>query len=175
MRILQISLLAAALAVTSIAQDVAPIRKRVVAPDTSPVTVAEAHAVFRKAESLIRPLLKLPAGEVIPVSASAELLDREKLVDLIAKLREVARPELKITPYPAVYDKARLTIKGPVAESLVRDGFIADVCPLATGKQPLSPRVVGDTVGYFMARVCDLGHVPSHLWSPYLQNEMKMP
>jgi hypothetical protein len=176
MKVLQSFLLTAGLVVAVMAQDRVPMKQRPIAPDSKPVTVAEAHEIFRQAEALIRPILKLPAGSTISASSSTVPVTREEVIGMMAQFREIVRPELKVFPYPAKYEKSRFVVKGSALnqlEVLVREGFVSDVSPLSTGKLPLTTRSFGDTIGYFLARVCDLGHMPNSIWSPYLQNPTK--
>lgn len=154
------------------AQDV-PVKTRPIADDRAPVTVAEAHQAFRRAEKLLRDILNLKAGESIPASTDNRPATRNEVIALMVKFRDFAKPEYKVTPFPLEFDQARLKGEGSSRNlllQLVREGYVAPVSPLATGTQALTPARFGDTLGYFLLRVLELTHTPSAKWSPYLQN-----
>lgn len=155
-----------------LAQDL-PVKTRPVPDDDAPVTVAEAHQAFRRAEKLLRDILNLKAGETIPPSTEGRPVTRGEVLALMAKFRDFAKPEYKVTPFPIEFDANRLKGEGgsrTLLVQLVREGYVAPVSPLATGTRDLTPARFGDSLGYFLLRVLELTHTPSSKWSPYLQN-----
>jgi hypothetical protein len=57
-------------------------------------------------------------------------------------------------------------------EMLVRMGAVAKIGPLATGPgNVLTVPEFGDAIGFFLARMAQMTHLPSSKWTPALRKE----
>jgi hypothetical protein len=146
----------------------------VVLPTTNaPVTEAEARATFARAEMVLQKALHLtrtPPALDIP-SASAPV-HREQVIAEMAKVYDYVRPKITMTPAPVKYDPAVLKVSHSASDTLnrfVRLGAVARVGPLATGpSDTLTVPQFGDAIGFFLARIAELTHLPSNKWTPEL-------
>lgn len=145
-------------------------------PET-PVTKREMARVFARVEASIRPILATEARPA-PTETSAAPASRLDAIRTMHRIFTGAKPRFTLTPRPLPLRPGVTTLpaNAPVrhqAEELVRWGFLAPGGPLLTSKTPaMAPRDLGDAVGYFLARLADLTHLPKPKWSPYLQDDM---
>ena len=137
------------------------------------VTKAEAAAVFARARKAIisARISGVPnKPTIVPGNAVAT---REEVILEMAKIVDASRKSMKFVPKPVKYDVKMFKVGSASSRSalarLVEDGFVAPVGPLATGPKPgLTVAQFGDAVGFFLARITDVTHMPSPKWSPYL-------
>jgi hypothetical protein len=144
--------------------------------ETSPVTQSEASAVFVRARNVINVarIAKIPTKTKL--GSSNQLITRDMVILEMARLLKESEPAIKLVPRPVVFNATLLKAGSPGSKSallkLVKWGFVAPVGPLATGPTAnLTPREFGDAVGFFLARLTDVTHMPSIKWSPYLQSD----
>lgn len=142
------------------------------AASQSPVTQSEASAVFAKAERVMKSVLqfKTPAP-AFPKGAS--VATREQILNQLQAIFEVVKVKFKFTPPKLPSAPSVISFKASKAKELALRlevlGFIDRFGPLATSKtEGLSTQEFGDALGYFMARVAELTHMPSSRFSPYL-------
>ena len=140
----------------------------------SPVTRAEAAAVFARARKVINKSRIAAVPEKSTIATDAKTVTREEVILEMAKIFEGSKKAVKFMPAPTKYDpkvlKAGSAGSKAALQKLITWGFIAPVGALATGPKPgLSIQQFGDAVGFFMARMADVTHMPSPRWSPYLQ------
>lgn len=147
---------------------------KVVAP-SAPVTQAEAKAVFSRAERVLRTALNLSGSSVSPLSTSTKPVTRAQVVGEFNRLYKMVLPSAKLTPRPVKFDSARLKMAGAQKADLVklvRLGAIAPVGPVAAGtRDSLTVVELGDALGFFLARMAEITHLPSRKWTPALQDE----
>ena len=148
--------------------------KKVVATN-APVTQAEAKAAFSKAERVLRASLNLPAKGSSPLTAGTKPVTRTQVVGEFNRLYKMILPSAKLTPRPVKFDQARLRMSGSSRADLVklvRLGAIAPIGPVAAGpKDSLTVAEFGDALGYFLARMAEITHMPSRKWTPALQDQ----
>jgi hypothetical protein len=139
----------------------------------SPVTQAEAKAVFIKAATVLKPVIggNFPAPKL---ANSAKAVSRAEVVEEFTRLFMAAKPAFKLIPRKVRFDAARLTLKDPAQrkniERLIAFGAVAKMGPLAAGnKEELSVQEFGDAVGFLVARIAEVTHMPSAKWTPSLQ------
>lgn len=148
--------------------------KKVVSTN-APVSQAEAKAVFSRTERVLRTALNMSGSGVSPLAASGQPVTRAQVVGEFTRLYKMVSPSVKLTPRPVKFDNARLKMSGaPRADlvKLVRMGAIAPVGPVAAGpKDSLTVAEFGDALGYFLARMAEITHMPSRKWTPALQDE----
>lgn len=146
-----------------------------VTASNAPVTQAEAKAVFSRAEKILRSTLNLSGSGVSPVAASAKPITRAQVVSEFSRLYKMVSPSAKLTPRPVKFDQARLRMTGTARADLVklvRLGAIAPIGPVAAGpKDSLTVAQFGDALGFFLARMAEITHMPSRKWTPALQDE----
>jgi len=120
-------------------------------------------------------VLELPSLRKVPlISGSSGLVSRDEVVTVFDRLVEAAKPAYKISlPALPIESAALISKRAEVKQAmtrLVRGGFISRVDPLLCGPgDNLEPEIFGDDIGYLLARVAELSHMPSSKWSPYLQ------
>lgn len=140
----------------------------------SPVSKAEAAAVFARARKAIA------ASRIAPVTTKSGIaggngpVTREEVILEMNRILQGSRKSIKFVPMLTSYDAKRFKVGSASAKGalnkLVAWGFVAPVGPLASGPKPgLTVAQFGDAVGFFMARLADVTHMPSPKWSPYLQ------
>jgi len=140
----------------------------------SPVSKAEAAAVFaraRKAIAASRIALVTPKSGIAVGNGP---VTREEVILEMNRILQGSRKSIKFIPMLTNYDAKRFKVGSASAKSalakLVAWGFVAPVGPLASGPKPgLTVAQFGDSIGFFMARLADVTHMPSPKWSPYLQ------
>ena len=139
----------------------------------SPVTRSEAAAVFVR---LRKAVISARVAQIAPKSTIAsnnQPVTREEVILEMAKILDASKKSVKFVPALVKYDPAVFKVGSAPSKaaltSLVSWGFVAPVGALATGPKPnLSVAQFGDAVGFFLARIADLTHMPSPRWSPYL-------
>jgi hypothetical protein len=139
----------------------------------APVTKSEAAAVFVRARKAIAAsrIAQMDAKSTIALGNAP--VTREEVISEMAKIFEASKKAVKFVPAPTRHDPAVFKVGSPALKAslgkLVTWGFIAPVGPLATGPKPnLTVAQFGDAIGFFMARMTDVTHMPSPRWSPYL-------
>lgn len=142
-------------------------------PAQPPLTRGEMAAVFARLEAAERSVLKLPAAKPKPPSKPADPAQRSDALLEFGRLYRLAKPSFSFTPRPiALQNELFGSLKGRpalTARELVSWGFLAPYGPLITQKaESMSLADFGDAVGFFLARLADLTHVPSERFSPYL-------
>lgn len=141
----------------------------------STVTRAEAASVFARARKAIiaAHIGNIPAKATI-VSDNKPVTRDEVIIEM-AKLLESAKKAIKLVPSPVRYDASQFKVGAaakPALSKLAAWGFVAPVGPLATGPKPtLTIQEFGDALGFYLSRFCDVTHMPSTKWSPYLQSD----
>lgn len=144
----------------------------IVVAEEKPVTQTEASAIFAHAERVILNVVQVPRKPAA-YPAGAGTATREEILKHFLALYEVVKPKFKFTP-PARKAAANvISVKEPqvrrIAEKLETLGFVDPYGPLVASKsEGLSPREFGDALGYFIARIAELTHMPSTKFSPYL-------
>lgn len=139
----------------------------------APVTRSEAASVFgklRKAVTSARVAQLAPKSTIV---AGNQAVTRDEVILEMSRILDASKKAIKFVPALVKYDPTVFKVGSPSSKSalvtLVSWGFVAPVGSLATGpKQNLSVAQFGDAVGYFLARISDLTHMPSPRWSPYL-------
>jgi hypothetical protein len=149
-------------------------KKNVAGVDTkAPVTRSEAAAVFARARKAINLSRIANVPEKPTIAAGNQTVTREEIILEMAKIFEGSKKAVKFMPALTKYEpkhlKAGSVGSKAALQKLVSWGFIAPVGALATGPKPgLSVQQFGDAVGFFMARLADVTHMPSPRWSPYM-------
>lgn len=144
--------------------------------EAAPVTQAEASAVFTRARNVINIARIAKLATKSQLASSNQLVTRDMVIMEMAKMLKESEPAIKLVPRPVVFDAKLLKAGSPGSKTallkLVKWGFVAPVGPLATGPTAnMTPREFGDAVGFFLARLTDVTHMPSIKWSPYLQSD----
>lgn len=138
----------------------------------SPVTQAEAKAIFSRIEQSIKKVLKLQGSKqsaIRPVGAPAT---RSQIVEELDRLVRLSEAQFSLTPV-AFTGKANLVFKATdvkeKAKRLIELGFVPASSPLITNKaDTMTPTEFGDALGYFLGRLAELSHTPSSKFTPYL-------
>ncbi len=137
-----------------------------------PVTAREARETFGRMVALLTKVHGQPLG-----TGSIPLADRPvtrtETVAEMARIYRASEPTFRFTPAPTPYDASKFRIDAMQKTSLgrlVKQGCVAPLGPLATGPGlGLTPKEFGDAVGFFMARLSQVSHMPSPKWTPMLQ------
>jgi hypothetical protein len=140
------------------------------------LTVKDMTKAFARADAAMRKVLHLPASAPKAAAKAGDApATREQVVLQMDRLFELARPSFKFTPKRIKYDPGMITIKRgrparKAVEKLIAWEFVAKVGPLAANLKPtLTLGEFGEALGFFLARIADLTHLPSNKWSPYLE------
>lgn len=134
------------------------VRKAPVVKASAPVTRAEARAVFLRLQRVADRALGGSRGAGEPrFVASKEPLTVALVSAEFGRLADRYRPDFKRLP-------AGLG-PNPGVKAL---RLVSPTGPIAVGKKTLTTREFGDSVGYFLVRLADLTHTPSHRFSPNL-------
>lgn len=142
-----------------------------IAVSEAPVTAREARAAFARATTLLEKVNGRPLGTVsIPVAAREAT--RAEIVAEMGRIYVASEPTFRIVPMAVAHDAARFRIdpsQRATLDRLVARGCVARLGPLATGSKPgLSPKELGDALGFFVARLGQMSHLPSPKWTPSL-------
>jgi hypothetical protein len=139
----------------------------------APVTRSEAAAVFARARKAIIAARVAAISPKSTIPMGNQPVTRDEVVLEMSKIFQASKKSVKFVPTPARFDPAVLktgsaSLKSALT-SLVSWGFVAPVGALAVGPKPnLSVAQFGDAVGFFLARMSDVTHMPSPRWSPYM-------
>ncbi len=139
----------------------------------APVTQQEAAQSIAIVEKAVKRVLKLKGGSTPLIKLGSSPVTRDAVVLEFKRLFEEAKPNFEIKPTMEPVDRARFTLKNPkaveAAQILVAYGTVGPVAPLVSGsKAGMSVQEFGDALGFFLARIAELTHVPDAKWSPYL-------
>jgi len=150
--------------------------KRVAPSVNGAVTAAEARAVFTRAERVIAATLKVPVLGKVGIAASSRPMTRTQAVTEFSRLFQMASPSFKLTPRPVKFEAQRLKMADPAARQkltlLVQAGAVAPFGPVASGpSDSLSVKEFGDALGFLLARIAEMSHLPSRKWTPALQGD----
>ncbi|MFI5385745.1 MAG: hypothetical protein ACHQ50_06455 [Fimbriimonadales bacterium] len=142
------------------------------AAEEKPVTQAEAAAVFSKAERVVMGVLQLKVNGLAFPNGTAPAT-REQVLKHFLAFYAAVESKFKFTPPPAKsapnFIKFHDAKTKQIAEKLELLGFVDRYGPLVTSTgEGLLPDEFGDALGYFIARVAELTHMPSAKFSPYL-------
>jgi hypothetical protein len=141
----------------------------------APVTQAEAAAVFKRAETVLRKLTRQPGVAKSGIPLTGAPVSRTQIVREMDRIFNLAKPAFKFTPPPVQHRPELFSLKDAASvaalKRLVGWGFVARLGPVATSsKSSLTVAEFGDAIGFFLLRMSDLTHTPSTKWSPYLQS-----
>jgi hypothetical protein len=139
----------------------------------SAVTRSEAAAVFARARKAIISARVASISPKSTIASGSQAVSREEVILEMSKIFQASKKSVKFIPKPARFDPAAFKTGSASSRSalttLVSWGFVAPVGPLAAGPKPnLTVAQFGDAVGYFLARMSDVTHMPSPRWSPYM-------
>lgn len=139
----------------------------------APVSRSEAAAVFSRARKAIIAARVASISPKSTIPAGNQPVSREEVILEMSKIFAASKKSVKFIPKPARFDatvfKTGSAASKTALTGLVSWGFIAPVGPLAVGPKPnLSIRQFGDAIGFFLARMSDVTHMPSSRWSPYM-------
>lgn len=146
-------------------------RKIVLSPE--PVTRDEAKKVIDQVDSALAAVMPAIKKSESPLAGS-QPVTRGEVVSEFNRIFESAKPEFKFTPRKVSYDSSLLTLKDATAksrlQSLIAWGCVDRVGPLATSsKDTLGVLEFGDAVGFLLARVAQLSHMPDPRFTPDLE------
>lgn len=141
----------------------------------TPVTVAEANAVFAKIEGAVRDVLKMEKAEKGPVGEDRPIT-RAEVVQRMDKIFQSVKPKFQFTPRPFRTEEAVIKRFNDdpktqaLMKNLVRWGFVAPVGPLVVGPDDsLMIPAFGDAVGYFLSQLAAMTYFADPNWVPALQ------
>ena len=139
----------------------------------APVSRGEVAKVVNRVESVMRLTLGIP-GSARMVKPAAGVATRVEVLGEFNRLYDLAYPKFKVTAVPVKVLASHYTVgKGvPLTQAtrLVSAGCVSVVGPLVAGKTSgLSLEEFGDAVGYLLARIAELTHMPSTKFTPSLQ------
>lgn len=141
---------------------------------TKPVTAREAREALGRAATLLTKVSGRSLGACSIPSADRPA-SRSEIVGEMARLYTAAEPTFRFTPASVPFDPSKFKIdpaRKAALSRLVLHGCVARIGPLATGPGPgLTPKEFGDALGFFMARLSQMGHLPSPKWTPILQGD----
>jgi hypothetical protein len=140
--------------------------------DGKPVTAKEVRESFVRAGELIKKVGQRSSGAPA-IAANNRPATRSEVVAEMARIYKAAEPGFRFTPVSVPFDPSKFKIDAtqkPALSMLVTRGFVARIGPLAVGPQPgLTTKEFGDALGFFLARLSQLSHLPSSKWTPMLQ------
>ena len=148
------------------------VKKKATVSAAGDVTRAEAAQVMTKLRRACREVLGVSVSPKPTISAGKDVVSRKDILEEFATIHRAAAASFKLSPQPVSFDPKRFTVQSPALTSLVKGGFVAKVGPLAAGKRAgVSPNELGDAIGFFVARLAEVTHLPSSRWTPYLSDE----
>lgn len=173
-----VALVAFALIGSAFGQDAAKPTKpkhapKVVKADSKPVTQAEARATFLKLRKLVAAAAKTTVPAKSGFAVKTQPATRAQIVEEMYATYVAFQPTLKFKPKPLRVDDKVILIKDRATKMHLREliqlGFAGRVSPLVTGpKDTMTVAEFGDAVGFYMARLAQLAHLPSTRWTPML-------
>lgn len=143
------------------------------------MTRGEAAKALLEAERVLSEVLRVPRPGSHPLQSgeAGQPLRRTETVLAMKRLFDMASPRFCFTPRFVGYEPDRLTLPAgdpsrPILEELIRWQCVAKLGPVAAGERTtLTVDEFGDALGFCMARLADLTHMPSTRWSPYLMDD----
>jgi hypothetical protein len=142
--------------------------------DSRPVTRTEANQVFAQTRQALSRGLDFYFPTAAKVPLGSEPVTREMVVAEMTQEANIMLPKAKFTPFPLACDSSVLKIEAAQRanlERLIRMGFVGKVGPLATGPaDTITPRDLGDAIGFFVCRIAQITHMPDPKWSPMIQD-----
>jgi len=163
-------------ATLSSAQDLPKHTPRAVKTTDQPVSQGEARAVFVRAEESLREALSMPKGKpAVTIPDSTKPVNRAQVVAEFARLYDVLRPKIKLTPRPTMFDAKVVRLSDAKQKAhllaLIKWGAVAKLGPLSTGPgDTLTVPEFGDALGFFMSRMAYMTHLPSADWTGALKS-----
>lgn len=137
-----------------------------------PVTRAEAHAVFVRADRLCARILKTrPNQWKVPFKPEASSVSRDEVLLALDGLVNSCSDQFKYRPRDAKFDAKRIrpTKFEAKVNDLIRRGFVSPYGPLTTGKtDTLTLEEFGDAIAFALVGIADRTHTPSQKFSPAL-------
>lgn len=138
----------------------------------APVSQAEAGAIFVKANLAIKTVLGLKTAPPVFAPGSG-IATREQVLKQFAALYDYTQAKFKFTATKRPSVPGVISFKDPQTKQLAIRletlGFVDRYGPLVTAKSDgMSTQEFGDALGYFLARLAELSHLPSSRFSPYL-------
>lgn len=140
--------------------------------DKRPITAREAGQAFDRLAGLFQKVNGVALGATT-LPTSDRLATRSEIVAEMGRLMKAAAPTIRFTPAPVRHDPSVFRIDAAqraTLDRLVTLGFVARIGPLVVGPSPnLTPHEFGDALGFFMARLAQVSHLPSPKWTPMLE------
>ena len=157
-------------------QNGAPSGHKVASPpptDPTPVTDSEGRDVFARMQSLFRAVLPHTGEGAVTVPDDGKPLLRQQALRELARLYAFAEPSFKVTPPPVQIVTGVVKMQGAdrdAAFKLIKAGALANYGRIVTGPaDTLTTQELGDAVGFFLARIAQMSHMPSSKFTPELQ------
>lgn len=151
-------------------------KPRVVAKANSviPVTQAEVRAVFTRVNQVLTDaeMVKTPIGNS-PIPDSIKTATRAQVISEMSRVYQAASPSFKLNLKAVPVDSYAIRLPDLASRQKIRvliaAGAVAKYGPLVSGPtMSLTVAEFGDAVGFFLARISELTHMPSRKWTPYL-------
>lgn len=148
------------------------VKKKAAPAASGDVTRSEAVQVMAKVRRACREVLGVTVSPKPTIATGKVVVTRKEILEEFATIHRAAAASFKLSPQPVSFDAKRFTVQSSSLTSLVKGGFVAKVGPLAAGKRAgVSPNELGDAIGFFVARLAEVTHLPSSRWTPYLADE----
>ncbi len=136
---------------------------------TTPVTHAEAKAVFEKVWKTLGTSLKAKGANPVVVASDKNPLTKNEALAAFKQIVTKVEPMFKRSASPVAFKPAnfRNDFNQAAFTKLVKDGFVMPVGPMVTGKNgSLTSFEFGDAVGVLLIRVADLIHMLVRKFTP---------
>ncbi|MBS1705074.1 MAG: hypothetical protein JST40_04315 [Armatimonadetes bacterium] len=140
------------------------------------VTLSDFFTATTRLESAITKVLKVKATERSNTKQLSSLVTCDDLARELYRMKQFTKSAWTVTPNKKKLD-AKFPIKtskevSPLAVALIEDGFAPTFGPLTDmgPSEPLTITQIGEALGYFMARLAEITHVPSQKFSPELKD-----
>ncbi len=147
--------------------------RKVLAVDAAPVTAREVRVAFVRAATLLFKVNGRALGTP-RVPEADRAATRAEIVAEMGRFYTQAETTFRFIPANVRHDptKYRMDASQRVTlDKLVTRGCVAPIGPLAVGPSAgLTPKEFGDALGFFVARLGQMGHLPSPQWTPILQS-----
>ena len=147
--------------------------------DAEPVTCTEARNVLQQVQRAMEQSVFLKPGVLSKVAASEKPVTRMQVLDELDRLEREFQPNYALKPRVQYCNPAVIKFPGTErrkAIRLIKLGFLEPVAPMVVG--PADTLTVGqfsEALGFFIERWCDMTHLPTTKWSPYLQHQAPIP